>query len=137
MRPSHAHDRERGQQKVGKKERASRERATAGRRLDVPTRRKEWRLEALADFARQTGGLKWSKELFLLLLDELYVGDEFDAIIGPPENLPARRYPQATAFAIALRHSWRPDNLNEVATRLGLLRDPCPMIETRRPPDRA
>ena len=75
---------------------------------------------ALADFARAARGLKWTKSLFLLLLDELYVGDEFDQIIGPPELLAAGRYPGALAFAIALRHSWRPDDLAAITTALAV-----------------
>ena len=78
------------------------------------------RLQALADFAQTARGLKWTKPLFLLLLDELYVGDEFDEIIGPPERLPAARHPEAMAFAVALRNSWRPDALAGVADALGL-----------------
>ena len=78
------------------------------------------RLQALADFARAARGLKWTKPLFLLLLDELYAGDEFDEIIGPPERLPVALYPGAIAFAVALRHSWRPDDLHQVRGALGL-----------------
>lgn len=82
------------------------------------------RLQALADFAQAARGLKWTKPLFLLLLDELYVGDEFDEIIGAPERLPAARHPEALAFAVALRNSWRPDDLATVATVLAV-RDPA------------
>ncbi len=78
------------------------------------------RLQALADFARAARGLKWTKPLFLLLIDELYVGDEFDEIIGPPERVPVALYPGAIAFAVALRNSWRPDALAGVADALGL-----------------
>lgn len=78
------------------------------------------RLQALADFARAARGLKWTKPLFLLLLDELYVGDEFDEIIGPPERLPVALYPGAIAFAVALRHSWRPDDFSAIAETLAV-----------------
>lgn len=77
-----------------------------------------WRSKALATLAKQARGLKWSRSLFLLLLDELYVGDEFDALVGRPEKVPVTRYPEAIAVAIALRHSWRLDDLHEVADRL-------------------
>jgi hypothetical protein len=34
--------------------------------------------------------------------------------------LPVRCYPQAIAVAIALRHSWQPDQLTRLAKRLGI-----------------
>jgi len=85
--------------------------------------RRSWpdcRLQALADFARAARGLKCTKPLFLLLLDELHIGDEFDEIIGPPQRLPIALYPGALAFAVALRNSWRPDDLHQVRGALGL-----------------
>ena len=78
------------------------------------------RLEALADFAQAARGLKWTRPLFLLLLDELYIGDEFDEIVGPPERLPVSRYPGAIAFAVALRHSWWPDDFSAIAETLAM-----------------
>jgi len=38
------------------------------------------------------------------LIEELYVEAEFNAHLGDPEILPSRRYPQAIALALALRH---------------------------------
>ncbi len=90
----------------------------AGGALDIRQWREESRHQALVDFARRTRGLKWSKQLFLLLLEELYIGDEFDEIIGRPEKFASSRYPQAIAFAIALRHSWRPDDLAAITRAL-------------------
>jgi hypothetical protein len=72
------------------------------------------RVPALREFARGLAGLEWNGALFLLLLEELHIGDEFDALVGRPENLPVKRYPEAIAVAIALRHSWRPDDLADV-----------------------
>ena len=33
--------------------------------------------------------------------------------MGTPDAIPVAKYPQAIAFAIALRHSWRPDHFKE------------------------
>ena len=54
-----------------------------------------------------------------VLIEELYVEEEFRALLGDPEVLPRRRYPQAIALALALRHSWRPDDLACILGRLG------------------
>jgi hypothetical protein len=62
--------------------------------------------------------LKWSRSLLLLLLEELYVGDEFDALVGRPEQLSVAQYPEAIAVAIALRHSWRLDDLERIVRDL-------------------
>jgi len=98
---------------------ASHRRAKKGAATDIAAWRSGGRVEALAEFVEQTDGLKWTKRLLLVLLEELHMGDEFDKIIGPPETLPARRWPQAVALAIALRHSWRPDDFTEAVGELG------------------
>lgn len=82
--------------------------------------REEWRVPALRQFARRTARLKWTRALLLVLLDELYVDDLFDDLVGDPLKVAPSQYPQAVALAIALRHSWRPDDLAEVEARLGV-----------------
>jgi len=84
--------------------------------------RAESRIPALKEFARRAANVKWTRALFLLLLDELFIGDEFDEIVGDPERISPSLYPQAVAIAIALRHSWRPDDLARTVKRLGLRR---------------
>ena len=86
--------------------------------------RAESRVPALKQFARRTASLKWTRALFLLVLEELSIGDEFDEILGNPEKISPARYPQAVAMAIALRYSWRPDYLAEVASQLVSARPP-------------
>jgi hypothetical protein len=120
MKPSRRHHDER-RQRVGKKGRSRRGGAIPLRRPDAAAQREQWRSEALEYFVKQTRGLKWSRRLFLLLLEELYVGDEFDEIIGPPAKVPLMQYPQAIAFAIALRNSWRSDDLANVSRALHLV----------------
>jgi hypothetical protein len=50
----------------------------------------------------------------------LYADELFIALVGDPKTIPPRRYAHAVAVAIALRHSWRPDDLDAVADRLGV-----------------
>ena len=78
------------------------------------------RSKALRLIAESTTGLPWTNDLLTLLLDELYVDDFFTVLVGPPHRLPVSLYAQAVAMAIALRHSWRPDDLADVAQRLGV-----------------
>jgi hypothetical protein len=54
------------------------------------------------------------------LLSELNVDETFTELVGRPSGLPTRRYPQAIVVALALRHSWRRDNLIKLAKRLGV-----------------
>ena len=83
------------------------------------------RVEALRRIACQMKTLSWTPALFALLLDELYADDLFTELVGDPHAIPQRRYAHAVAVAIALRHSWRPDDLQAVAGRLGV-------VQTRR-----
>ena len=96
--------------------------APIGRRLLPPEnpRRDDPRLEALRLIARRMKKLPWTPALFALLLDELYVDDLFVKIVGDPDAIPPRDYARAVAVAIVLRHSWRPDDLEAVADRLGV-----------------
>ena len=68
--------------------------------------------------APQTSGLKLTRSLLLLLLEELAIDDDFDELVGNPEEFPASRFPQAIAMAIALRHSWRRDDFGSVVEAL-------------------
>jgi RadC-like JAB domain len=54
------------------------------------------------------------------LLGELNVDDTFTELVGRPQELPTRRYPEAIAVALALRHSWRRDDLVKFAKRFGV-----------------
>jgi hypothetical protein len=51
----------------------------------------------------------------------LYVDDQLEKLLAnAPRTLPSRRYPQAVALALILRHSWRADDLAYIVKRLGL-----------------
>lgn len=82
--------------------------------------RRERRRHDLRALARQFKRLRWSPTLVELLLEELYVTDELSALLAPVGDLSPGRYPQLVAVALALRHSWRPDDLREIAKRLGV-----------------
>ena len=75
-------------------------------------------MPTLRRFLRETRDLRWSPELLHVLIQEMYVEEEFVALLGPPEQLPRRRYAQAVAVSLALRHSWREDDLEQVARRI-------------------
>ena len=64
--------------------------------------------------------LSWTPALFALLLDELYADDLFTELVGDPDAIRPRGYAHAVAVAIALRHSWRPDDLQAVVGRLDI-----------------
>lgn len=69
---------------------------------------------------RGTEKLAWNRPLLALLLEELHVDDLFFELVGPPRRLPMNRYAQTLAVAVALRHSWRRDDLFDIARRLGI-----------------
>ncbi len=96
------------------------ESAWHGPRTEAERWRAVLRPEVLRLIAGSTKRLSWNGRLLAVLLEELYVDDLFTELIGPPQRLPTARYAQAVALAIALRHSWRPDDLLDVATRLGI-----------------
>jgi hypothetical protein len=72
----------------------------------------------LDDLVKRTTGIKWSPKLLTLLLEELYVEEEFAELLGNPRTLPLGKYPQAFAVALALRHSWRQDDLERTTSQL-------------------
>lgn len=63
--------------------------------------------------------LPWSSNLLELLIEELYIDDSLEELLGERlQDLPRRRYPQAIALALALRHSWRADDLASILEQL-------------------
>jgi ParB/RepB/Spo0J family partition protein len=78
------------------------------------------RPRALQLITDKTAKLPWSRGLLGTLLDELNVDSTFTELVGRPQGLPAKRYPQAIAVALALRHSWRREELVKFARRLGV-----------------
>ena len=80
------------------------------------------RRKALRSLVARTQDIPWSPNLVSVLIEELYVEEDFNVLLGDPKRLPRRRYAQAVLMALALRHSWRPDDLACVLRRLGVTR---------------
>jgi hypothetical protein len=78
--------------------------------------------------------MKWSATLFEALLEEFHLDDLFVDLVGDPQSLSSSHYPRAVAVALALRHSWRPDDLSDLVSRLGISgrRRPTPRTSVRR-----
>jgi hypothetical protein len=69
--------------------------------------------------------LSWSPNLLELLIEELYIDDSIEELLGVPlRHLPRRRYAEAVGTALIIRHSWQAADLSCVLTRLGLKRLP-------------
>jgi hypothetical protein len=83
-----------------------------------------WRTELRAHWLSRLAGaaakLTWNHRLLAVLLDELWIDETFVDIVGEPSELPEHRYPEALAVALLVRHSWRPDDLLQVAGKLGI-----------------
>ncbi|MCL4849444.1 MAG: hypothetical protein KJ066_23070 [Acidobacteria bacterium] len=82
--------------------------------------RRHGRLDALRALAERAGGLMWSRRLLHALLDELHLGDDFEALVGRVARLPASHNARLLAIALLVRHSWCPRDLSRTATRIGL-----------------
>ena len=108
--------------------------AGAKRVQDARSLQNDPRAQALRRIARRLKSLTWSRELLALLLDELYVDELFTEVVGDPDTIPPQESASAVAVAIALRHSWRPDDLAAVARRLGDITGAC---EARAPQSRS
>ena len=82
--------------------------------------RRETRVQALRALVERARGLLWSPVILEALLVELHVDDQVIHLVGEPRSLGIRAYPQVIAVALALRHSWRHDDLSALIRRLRL-----------------
>jgi hypothetical protein len=92
-------------------------------RADAATRR--WRRDARPKSIRAavsaTNALRWNRPLVETILEELYVDDQFEELLGrAPGDLRPGEYARALAVALILRHSWHPDDLACMLKRLKL-----------------
>ena len=69
---------------------------------------------------RSSQGLKWTRALLQLLLEELYVEEEIARLFAST-NHPVETIPQVVAVAIALRHSWHMEDFYRIVRRLNLI----------------
>lgn len=92
----------------------------AKQRQDAERWRSELRPRAVRLIAERTAKLTWSPMLLRLLLEDVRPDDLFLDVLGKPDRLAAKRYPQAIAVALALRHSWQRADLITFAKRLGV-----------------
>ena len=90
----------------------------AKHRLDVDRWRAELRPRAMQRFTSRVAKLTWSRALLKAVVEELYPDDLFAELIGNLDRVPSRHWPGVIAIAVALRHSWRPDQLTRLARRL-------------------
>ena len=88
--------------------------------MDTLEWRREQRWRALTLVAKRTRGLHWAPALMQLLLEELWVDEEFKHLVDRVRKLRPSQYPGAVAVAVALRHSWQRDDLRRTARRLGI-----------------
>src|SRR5690606_23559475 len=70
--------------------------------------------------ADRTAKLAWSPMLLRLLLEEIRPDELFLDVLGKPDRIAVKRYPQALAVALALRHGWQRDDLLVFSKRLGV-----------------
>jgi ParB/RepB/Spo0J family partition protein len=96
------------------------EAAWAKRQAETERWRAELRPRALRLMVTRTGKLPWSRTLLGLLFNDLGVDELFSELLGRPDRLPTKRYPQAIAVALALRHSWSLEDLARLAKPLGI-----------------
>ena len=100
--------------------RRTQEEAWEKQRAETERWRTELRPRAVRLVADRTVKLPWSRMLLRLLLEDIRIDDVFLEVMGKPEALPVSRYPQAVAVALALRHSWRREDLATFSKRLGV-----------------
>jgi ParB/RepB/Spo0J family partition protein len=96
------------------------EEAWEKQRADAERWRTELRPRAIRLVADRTAKLTWSRMLLRLLLEDIRIDDLFLDVIGKPDALPASKYPQAVAVALAIRHSWQRESFTTFSKRLGV-----------------
>ena len=83
--------------------------------------RRDTRSKAIRAAVSAAKALRWSRPLIEAVLEELYVDDHFEELLGrAPGSLRPGQYAQAIAVALILRHSWHPDDLACMLVRLKL-----------------
>ncbi len=100
--------------------RRQQEETWAKQRADAERWRNELRPRAVRLIAERTAKLGWSPMLLRLLFEDIRPDELFLDVLGKPDRIAAKRYPQAIAVALALRHAWQRDDLVTFSKRLGV-----------------
>jgi hypothetical protein len=96
-------------------------RTTRSRQAAVRKWRRDVRPAALENAIAGARSLPWAPRLLEILIEELYVDESVAELLGASASeLPKRRYAEAIATALILRHSWQPSDLACIVARLGL-----------------
>jgi hypothetical protein len=75
---------------------------------------------ALRNLAARAVRVKWSTRLLRVLLEELHVEEDVARIVGDLRRVPPNRRSSVVVIALAVRHSWRADQLSHLLRRLGI-----------------
>jgi len=114
--------------------RRQQEDAWAKQRAEQERWRKELRPRAVRLIAERTAKLTWSPMLLRLLLEEIRPDELFLDVLGKPDRIAVKHYPQALAIALALRHGWQRDDLLVFSKRLGVKVTSKDLADTPAPP---
>lgn len=100
--------------------RRQQEEAWARQRAEQERWRTELRPRAVQLIAERTATLVWSPMLLRLLLEDIRPDELFLQVLGKPDRIAVKHYPQALTVALALRHGWQRDDLLSFSKRLGV-----------------
>ena len=114
--------------------RRQQEEAWARQRAEQERWRNELRPRAVRLIAERTAKLTWSPMLLRLLLEEIRPDELFLEVLGKPDRIAVKHYPQALAIALALRHGWQRDDLVVFSKRLGVKVTSKDLADTPAPP---
>ncbi|MGV3520244.1 ParB/RepB/Spo0J family partition protein [Luteitalea sp.] len=119
-RPKDAASRRTGDEVEHAAARRQQEEAWAKQREERERWQKHLRPQAVRLIADLTAKLAWSPMLLRLLLEEIRPDELFLDVLDKPDRIAVKRYPQALAVALALRHGWQRDDLLVFSKRLGV-----------------
>jgi ParB/RepB/Spo0J family partition protein len=133
-RPKDAAPRRTGDEAEHAEARRQQEEAWAKQRAEQERWRNELRPRAVRLIAERTAKLPWSPMLLRLLLEEIRPDELFLEVLGKPDRIAVKHYPQALAIALALRHGWQRDDLFVFSKRLGVKVTSKDLADTPTPP---
>lgn len=114
--------------------RRQQEETWAKQRAEQERWRSELRPRAVRLIVERAAKLPWSPMLLRLLLEDIRPDDLFIEVLGKPDRIGVKHYPQALALALALRHSWHRQDLLTFSKRLGVKVTSKDLADTPAPP---